>query len=209
MRKLLGLIGCVALLGTLFASCDDTESYADMKAKERSAIKNFIADKGIKVITLSQFLANDSTTNVEDNEYVLFSSTGVYMQIVRNPKDVGAKIEDGETKIILARYYEYNIEEDDTITGNLYDQSTPDVFTISRTDDTYKGSFTSGYMYTYYGSSMPSGWLTPFPYIYLTRYQSKTAKVNLIVPHSEGTSTASSNVYPCFYQITFQPAPNQ
>ena len=30
------------------------------------------------------------------------------------------------------------------------------------------------------------------------------AKVRLIVPHSEGQTEAASNVYPCFYEITFQ-----
>ena len=30
------------------------------------------------------------------------------------------------------------------------------------------------------------------------------AKVRLIVPHGEGQSSASSNVYPCFYTITYE-----
>ena len=30
------------------------------------------------------------------------------------------------------------------------------------------------------------------------------AKVRLIVPHSQGHSDALSNVYPCFYEITYQ-----
>jgi hypothetical protein len=30
------------------------------------------------------------------------------------------------------------------------------------------------------------------------------SKVRLIVPHSEGTSTASTQVMPCYYEITYQ-----
>ena len=30
------------------------------------------------------------------------------------------------------------------------------------------------------------------------------AKVRLIVPHSQGQTDATSNVYPCFYEITYQ-----
>ena len=65
-----------------------------------------------------------------------------------------------------------------------------------------------GAMYAAYGStSVPSGWLIPFPYIRIGRQNSPDegiAKVRLIVPHSEGQTSASSNVYPCFYEITFQ-----
>ena len=37
--------------------------------------------EGIKVISQTEFYAQDSTTNVEENEYVQLAS-GVYMQIV-------------------------------------------------------------------------------------------------------------------------------
>lgn len=209
MRKLFGFFS-VALFFVCFVatSCSEGESYAEMKEKERDAINAFIVDNDIKVIGYNEFIDNGCVTDTATNEYVLFSDNGVYMQIVRNPIEEGIKMEDGDRKKILARYYEYNIQDGDTLTSNLYDTSTPDVFTISCSNGNYSASFTSGYMYSYYGSTVPSGWLVPFPYIYLTRYQSKIAKVNLIVPHSEGTSTATSYVYPCFYQITFQPTAN-
>ena len=129
------------------------------------------------------------------------------MQIVRNPKgqDGARQMEDGETLNIIARFSEYNISSGDTILGNLYDSDNPDVMRVSLTSGTYSGTFISGYMFARYGSAVPTGWLTPFPYIWLTRRQSQVAKVNLIVPHTKGTSTASSYVYPCFYQITFTP----
>ena len=72
----------VALCGmTMFFSCDNGETYADMKEREKNAINRFIKDHDIKVITQEQFLAQDSTTNLEENEFVLFNEDGIYMQI--------------------------------------------------------------------------------------------------------------------------------
>ena len=67
----------VALCGmTMFFSCDNGETYADMKEREKNAINRFIKDHDIKVITQEQFLAQDSTTNLEENEFVLFNEGG-------------------------------------------------------------------------------------------------------------------------------------
>ena len=47
----------------------------------------------------------------------------------------------------------------------------------------------------------------PMPYIKIDRPQSMTeecAKVRLIVPHTQGHATASSNVKPYYYEITYQ-----
>ena len=157
MKKFIYLLLAVMAFGSFFAACDDTETYADMKEKEREAIDAFIKSEGIKVISLEQFEEQDSTTDVSKNEYVLFKDNGVYMQIVR--KGEGAPIADGERAEVIARYYEVNIKEGDTLTGNLYDASNPDFLTIENKSGNYSGSFTSGYMYSAYGSSVPSGWL--------------------------------------------------
>ena len=58
-----------------------------------------------------------------------------------------------------------------------------------------------------YGStSVPSGWIVPLTYVNLGRYTSSDAiaLVRMIVPHSQGTANATSNVYPCFYEISYQ-----
>lgn len=34
--------------------------------------------------------------------------------------------------------------------------------------------------------------------------EEQIARVNVIVPSAEGTATASANVTPCFYEITYQ-----
>ena len=201
MKKLLYSLLAFVVIGNFFAACDDTETYADMKEKEREAIEAFVKSMGINPISLEQFYAQDSTTDVAKNEYVRFEDNGVYMQIVR--KGEGAPIADGERAEVIARYYEVNIKEGDTLTGNLYDASNPDFLTIENKNGNYSGSFTSGYMYSAYGSSVPSGWLVPMPYLNIGRKE-PIAKVRLIVPHSEGQSTATSYVYPCFYEITYR-----
>jgi hypothetical protein len=104
------------LLAMLFVACDDEVSYSDMKDQEARAIKAFLRSEGINVITFSEFVANDSVTDVEKNEYVQLD--GVYMQIVNNPKDdPGAhKIKEKQRMWIIARFYEYDIMDGDTIT---------------------------------------------------------------------------------------------
>ena len=190
------------LLTVVLGSCQDYETYAEQKEKERNHINDFIAEHGIKVIDMETFIANDSTTDVSKNEYVLFDDKGVYMQIVR--KGEGETMQDGDRGVFMARYLEYNIADADTISGNLY-AATPDNFTCERKGDTYSASFTQGYMYGIYGSAVPKGWLLPLSYITPGRPNDKAAKVRLIVPHGEGTSLAAQYVYPTYYEITYIP----
>lgn len=192
------------LFAILLVACDDAVTYSEMKEKERDAVNKFVKENGIKVISYSQFIANDTVTDVEGNEFVEIDD--VYMQILNNPKnaDDARRINEGDTRNILVRYYEYNIMEGDTISTNKF-MSEPDEMRVSNNDGTYSATFTSGVMSSIYGNSVPTGWLVPFNYLYFTRQQSNLAEVILIVPHSKGTVTATSYVYPCMYKITFQP----
>ena len=196
------------LFALLFAACDDEVSYSDMKDRETRDVKEFIRSEGIKVISFKEFVEQDSTTNVEENEYVCIDD--VYMQIVRNPKNVeGARrMYDGETLNVMARFFEYNISDADTLLGNIYDSDNPDQLRVELSHGSYSATFTDGYMKYTYGGAVPTGWLAPLPYLYFTRNSSQYAKVRLIVPHTKGTSNASSYVYPCFYEITFIPDKN-
>ena len=195
------------ILAIIFVACDDEVTYSDMKERERDAINAFIRSEGINVISFDEFI-EDSITDVENNEYVCIDD--VYMQIVSNPKGEknARQMYEGETLNIMARFYEYNISEGDTITGNIFDSDNPDHLRVELSHGSYSATFTSGYMYSTNSGFVPEGWLVPFPYLYLTRNSSQYAKVNLIVPHTKGTSNASSYVYPCFYQITFIPDKN-
>lgn len=205
-------------------SCDDDDSYADKEKRERRAISSFLqrgatvisseatADTvlyvaPINVISEADFAAHDSTTDVSRNEYVLLGTSGVYMQIVR--KGMGSKLKNGETAKIVCRYIEYNIMGDSlqTTNRNLYYIAVPDEMTVQNTLGTLTGSFLSGVMKNYYGTTnVPEGWLVPLHYVNLARPaadENATAKVRIIVPHSSGTTTASTGVYACFYEITY------
>ncbi|CCY64540.1 putative uncharacterized protein [Prevotella sp. CAG:1124] len=209
MKKLaFAFITMLALV--ILASCDDTETYAEQRDRENSAISQFIRDSSITVITESEFRENGYKTDVSNNEYVLLQNSGVYMQIVR--EGCGEPIQDGETTTVLCRFTERNILTDSIQLTNdiLAFASIPEKMSVTNTNGSFTASFLteSSLMYTFYGStSVPTGWLVPFPYIKVGRQTSpdeEIAKVNLIVPSTQGHQYASSGVYPCFYTITYQ-----
>ena len=195
-------------------SCDDDETYADQKDREREAINAYIVKNGIKVISEQEFHAKDSVTDVKKNEYVLFENTGVYMQIVR--KGCGKKLKNGETSTILCRFDETNLLTDSLqlSNNNLYWSAIVDKMTVNNTSGTFTAWFdtSSSLMYTAYGKSygttaVLNGWLVPLTYINIGRPSEpgdQIAKVNLIVPHTQGQYYASANVYPCLYNITYE-----
>lgn len=209
MKKLFYLLfGLVVMI--VVASCSDTETYADQKEAEVKAIKKYLSDSSVTVISEDKFFDQDSTTDVSRNEYVLFESSGVYMQIIR--KGCGSKIADGETASVLCRFTEWNLETDSVQLSNnvLSYSSLIEKFIVKNSSGTFEGSFVSGssVMYSVYGSqAVPGGWLVPLTYINIgrpTQEGDETAKVKIIVPHTQGQYYASQNVYPCLYEITYQ-----
>ena len=210
-----------------FVSCSDDQTYAEQKDKERKAVDAFlkrdvtivgpagdtICNVGvINVITEQEFLAQDTTTNFEKNEYVLFANSGIYMQIIR--KGVGEKIAKGQTRQIACRFIEFNILGDSLQLRSdvSYWHTNPDILAVTNTSGTFSASFITGVqagpMYQTYGEEkVLDGWLAPFPYIRVGRQTTpdgEIAKVRLIVPHTAGQSNAASNVYPCVYEILYQ-----
>lgn len=204
IKDIIAKILFLPLFLLLFVACDDSVTYSDMKEKERSAVNHFVKDKGINIISFSEFVANDSTTDVLKNEFVEVDD--VYMQILNNPVDAADAftIADGDSRNMLVRYSEYNILDGDTISANNF-MGEADEMRVSNNGGTFSATFTSGVMKSIYGNSVPTGWLVPLRFLKFTRSQSNLAKVNIIVPHSKGTTTAAMYVYPCLYQITFQP----
>ncbi len=220
MRKLIfPFITLVAVL--FFASCESYETYGDKKAKERDAIDRFIAEHNIKVIDESTFEAQGQSTDTTANEYVRLNRTGVYMQIVR--KGCGRQLENGKTVNLLCRFVEYNILEDSLLVCNnmtyyMYNSSTGtsidvsqfvDKMSVLRNGTTITATFIQGMMLSYHSSSasVPAGWLVPLNYVNVGRPENENeeiSKVRLIVPHSQGTADASSSVFPCYYEITYE-----
>lgn len=205
------LLICIGMLA--FSSCSDEETYADQVKRERSAVYAYVADSGVHVISETQFREQNYTTDTTKNEFVLFESSGLYMQIVR--KGTGEPIASGKTARIICRYTERNLLTD-SIQATNADPSYPslyrfqEIMNVTNNSGTFQGSFdqSTSLMYQFYGStSIPSGWLAALPYVNIGRWDSPTAeiaKVRLIVPHDLGQTYAMQSVYPCLYDITFQ-----
>lgn len=208
--KKLNLIIMTLVAVMALAACNDSVTYADLKKKERNAINRYITSHKIQKITEAEFEKKGFVTDTTKNEYVLFESTGVYMQIVR--KGDGEKLKDGETATVLCRFKEYNILEGDSalqLTNITQYSWQVDKMSVKNTSGTFTGSFISGesLMYSKYSKlAVPSGWLVPLTYINLGRIPKgeETALVRLIVPHTQGQSDASSNVYPCLYELSLE-----
>ena len=176
-----------ALIATFtFLSCNKEETYAERRERENAQINSFLSrgvnvvDKeyqrallnvpgNIKVISEEQFFAQDTTTDVRKNEYVLFAGSGVYAQFVR--RGTGAALKNGEHTMLLCRYIEYNIATDSIRSSNLYgsDAASPDVMSLHNNSGSLTGVFTAGNMRRFYGTIVPSGWLIPLPYLKLGR----------------------------------------
>ena len=201
-------------------SCNDYETYADLKEKEQDAISNFISREGIQVIDESTFKNQGETTDTTRNQFVHMSRTGVYMQIVR--KGCGSPLEDKKSISLLCRFMEKNLLTDSilirndqkssfyvTSLGRYIDTSQyVDKMYVTRNGTTITAMFESGMMQTYHSStSVPGGWLVPLNYINVGRPEKEgdqIAKVRLIVPHSQGHSVATQNVTPYYYELTLQ-----
>ena len=211
MRKIFSLI--LAFMSTSFAiatfcSCDDGETYADQKNKEKKAIKKFLEDNDfvgkINVISEKEFYANDSTTDTAKNEFVLFIvAKGKGRSMIEMAKD---EKDSTVSKLILCRFLEYDIEAADTTYTNYYTPSIVDKMqcTYTHKSRSYTASFTEGYMQSGYGDEVPKGWLKPLDYLKLSKNLDGIAKVRLIVPHSSGTLNASGYVLPFYYEISYQ-----
>ncbi len=209
MKKLAFVfIGLLALAGLV--GCDNAETYAEQRDRENSAIRRFIRDSSITVISEAQFREQGYSTDLDENQFVLMQNTGVYMQIVR--EGCGEKIKDGETVDVLCRFTERNLLTDTIQLTNdvLAFSSIPEKMNVTNTSGTFTASFdpNSSLMNLAYNStSVPSGWLVPLNYIKVGRQSTpdeEIAKVNLIVPSTQGQAYASSSVYPCYYTITYE-----
>lgn len=227
MKKFLLIMAAVAMLFSI-AACSDGETYADQRNRERDSINAFLRNENIKVITEKQFqerFDNGVTlTDTAKNEYVLFESNGIYMQVI--DQGCGDYIKKGETTDVLVRFYEYNLNTEARISDNSLQLTNNypaysyrvDKMTVSNNSGTFTGVFdvtaslfVQAYNYNSYSgsysSTVPSGWLIPFSWVKIGRGNAegeKIAHVRLLVPHTYGSTTASASVNACLYDLTLQ-----
>ncbi len=195
-----------------FMGCRNEETYADQKKRANAAISKYIADSAVTVISEAEFL-RDTTTDVKKNEWVLFESSGVYMQIVR--RGCGERLKNGETATVLCRYTERNMLGDSIEASNMLTSSFAslvDKMSVTDNSGTFSGIFISGesslmLAHRLSSTSVPQGWLVPLTFINVGRVakpDDEIARVRIIVPHDVGHSTATYNVIPYLYDITYE-----
>lgn len=227
MKKIKLFFAVVCVVACCLQSCNNGKTYAEMKEEEADAINAWILSHDYQVISERDFYNQDTITN--ENQFVLFEESGVYMNIVQ-PGEGTSKLADGYYEM-ASRYFEIAMQNrdgmfavGDTLSGNMnlldypaYRVNSswslsqymlyPEVYKLTIRGSSYSAAFTESYqMYSIYGTtSVPSGWLIPLKYIKPSRTTSseKVARVRLIVPHGQGTSQASQYVYPCYYEITY------
>lgn len=210
MIKATKYIMLALLIAVGITSCDNSETYGDRKKKERNAIAKFISQENIHVIDEATFKANGNKTDVDKNEYVYLQDYGIYMQI--EDEGCGVKLLDipnNQQMGIICRCVEYDIEkETESLRSDVFSYYN-DEMSVYHNDAEITASFTKvdGAMYMSYGASVPKGWITPLYYIKVGRPSKKgenIAKVNIIVPHTQGHQTASGSVLPYHYEITYE-----
>jgi len=227
MKKI--IFAAVTVMAVLMCtSCNSEETYAEQKKHERETVDAFLKryfviraadgtvllDVGkINPITEVQFASQGETTDLLTNQYVYFSSSGVYMQILS--KGSGEKLESGESTRLCCRFLEYNIMADSVQTsnwGNTY-VTNPEMIDVSNSYGTFTATFATDVYWgsifndVYGSTSVPEGWILAMRFLCLDNAQregGEKAHVRLIVPHSMGQANAMQNVYPCFYDLTFE-----
>lgn len=190
---------CMALLACSFGfqACDNSKTYAEMREEEDAAIRAFIRDSSITVISQSEFYAQDSVTDLSKNEYVQLAS-GVYMQIVDKGSTLAADTV-RPNDIVLVRFEEQALLANSSGTKSyISNLNYPDVdeFKYAVTSSSIAGTFTKGVMVEYYSdTTVPAGWLVALTYI------RNNAHVRLIVPSKLGHNYAMQQVYPYYYDL--------
>lgn len=218
MKKNYLLWAVTALIMLALQSCNNGKTYAEMKEEEADAIHKYIVENDIEEISEAEFAAQDSVTF--ENQYVLLEESGVYMHI--DNRGPGKEVLKDGTYDMVARFVEIalqtrsdlGITAGDTLLANFH-VSNPSYtikgedFKLTISGESYSASFTRSDSYSMYGMygtvAVPSGWLIPLRYLKpgKTTDSGGIARVKLIVPHSEGTSSATQSVYPCFYELTY------
>lgn len=202
MKKLVPIFLILLVVGTAFQACNNGKTYAEQQEDERKAIREFIKDSAINLITFEQFQQQDSMTDVSKNQYVQLPE-GIYMQILN--KGTGTKFEN--RNIINVRYKEIDVMEREEGASNYDVPAWSDPFEYNKTETSVSGQFQWGESWLVYvhsngysqNSSMthavPTGFLIPLNYV------TDQAHVKIIVPHKAGHAVAMQYVNPFFYEI--------
>ena len=101
MKKLTLFFLSLLAFGLGFQACDDGKTYAEMLDGEKDGINDFIKKEGIKVISQSEFYAQDSTDNVRDVSSKLTNKIGIGVPIGNYLSQYFANLYPHTTKLIV------------------------------------------------------------------------------------------------------------
>lgn len=194
MKNISQILLPLLVVAAIFASCSKSKTYAERLADERKAISGFIKRQKIKVIDFKTFVAQDSVTNLEDNEYVELQNK-VYLQIVdKGSENLVDTFENGAK--LTVRYVEHNIKGNyNTGLSNSIEPNV-DAFNYRIYGDQVSGEFYGpGMMISNGIAKVPAGWLIAM------RFVRKGARLRLIVPSKMGHTYAYQNVAPFHYDL--------
>lgn len=182
--KFLNWVLLLYLFSIIIASCDDSESYADLLKDENKAVNNFLADQRIE----SDIPKDSIFESGKDAPYYKMDEDGnIYMQVI-NPgtKDNKAKTD----QLIYFRFTRYNLLE--------YSNGVLPEGWGNANDFDYKNTEFRFGNYTLPSSSQ-WGTAIQLPLYYL----GIDCEVNLVIKSQYGYTDEISNVIPFLYNVRY------
>jgi hypothetical protein len=176
MRKFLIIISWFVALLWVAASCNESKTMQEYLREEKKAIERFIGNNDFVV------LKNYPADGVfKENEYFR-TQDGLYIHVVDSGN--GNRVKSREEVTVRFEFME-QIKTNDTIMWND---------TGNKTDPDYPYSFIYDIYQSYSGGRVCYGWVYPLSYV------GEHAIVDLIVPSSLGSTTASAAFEPYFFK---------
>lgn len=202
MMKIFNYIVSLLLVGGLFASCDDKESYADLLNAENKAVNDFLADYPV-IPTLP---ADDKFISVADIQkeypemsrveamklapfYRMDDDGHVYMQVI-NP---GSGTKAFDNQLVYFRFTRWNlvfVYEQDIWQGNG--------------NSTDLGSNTTSFRFGNETLQSTLQWGTGIQVP--LKYLSVDCEVRMVIKSYRGPTEEISSVYPFLYQVRYFPS---
>ncbi len=182
-KAALRLTGLFVFILVIFASCDNSDSYADRLDRERKNIKKFISEHNIKVLdtypTSGVFAAN---------EYFREPTTGVYINVIDSGN--GKRASDTRHDYVNVRFTDaMSLPANESDTISLSDIGVDPMVFMYGVQSSYvsSSSGTAEYYYLSKGMAIP------------LKYVGEDAVVSLIVPFNSGSTVQQSASYPIFF----------
>ena len=155
-------------------SCDNGKTYAEMKEDEADAIHAWILSHNYQIISERDFYNQDTVTN--ENQFVLFEESGVYMNIMcKGPNGENGEVLKEGSHEILSRFVEVAVQSRDELefsvgdtllwnmgnTGNSTLELFPEEYKLTISSSSYSAAFQTSREYSmasiYGTTSVPSG----------------------------------------------------